>query len=156
MSAPKVLEGGKRYAVTVPARSDKAFTEWRTANKSRVGIAEVRQSSDYSLPTSTGYPDLVTVPKEPTGVATYEVRITPGPALPVPAIDGGGFDELGKPGGIQTVDDYTPTSSPEYTANVVPDIASVFTPKKVAIGAGVALAVVLGSLFVWKRFFSPI
>jgi hypothetical protein len=155
MSAPKVLDPG-RYAVTVPARSDAAFVEWRTANKARVGIRQVRQSSDYSNPPPSEYPALFTVPPEPAGIATYEVEVTQGPALPVPVIDGGGFETLGKPGGLQNLDDLTPTSSPEYHANEVPDLATVFTPAKVATTAGIVVVAILGGLLLWKRFFSSI
>lgn len=121
--SPKTLTPGS-YIVTVPAKSDGQFTAWRQANKSRVVIHEVRQSSDYSLPAGGEYPALFTPVAEPKGIATYEIEVTQGPELAVPVIDGGGFEV--KDAG-HTVDAMTPTASPDYHANEVPS----FEPKEI-------------------------
>lgn len=138
--APKTLTPGS-YIVTVPAKSDAAFTEWRQANKSRIGIRQVRQTSDYSLPPSSEYPALFTPQPEATGVATYEIEVTPGPELAVPKIDGGGFEVKDA---THTVDAMTPTASADYHANEVPTL----DPKEIAKWGFFALAglVVLNAL----------
>lgn len=132
MAAPKTLTPGS-YIVTVPAKSDAAFTAWRQANKSRVAIRQVRQTSDYSLPPVSEYPPLFTTAPEPTGVATYEIEVTPGPELAVPVIPGGGFEVKDA---THTVDAMTPTASPDYHANEVPS----FDPKEIAKWSFAALA----------------
>ena len=129
--APKTLTPGS-YIVTVPAKSDGAFTTWRQANKSRVVIHEVRQTSDYSLPPVSEYPALFTPVAEPKGIATYEIEVTQGPELAVPVIDGGGFET--KDAG-HTVDTMTPTSDPSYHANEKPS----FDPGEIAKWGAVAL-----------------
>ena len=134
---PKTLTPGS-YIVTVPAKSDAQFTAWRQANKARVAIHEVRQSSDYSLPPVSDYPALFTVPPEPKGIANYEIEVNAGPELAVPVIDGGGFEVKDA---AHTVDAMTPTASPDYHANEVP----AFEPKELVkwgFAALVALVVV--------------
>lgn len=137
MSTPKVLDPG-RYAVTVPAPSDPQFTEWRMANKTRVGIREVRQTSGYQA-------------DDPNSIATYAIEVTAGPALPVPTIQGGGFDTLGKPGGPQSLDDFSPTSDPNYHANDVPEPPD---PATIVKWSALALAGLVVLNAVVKKFLS--
>jgi hypothetical protein len=42
------LEPGT-YSIDLPAKHEKAFTEWRTANKGNVGITIVEPSSDHQI-----------------------------------------------------------------------------------------------------------
>ena len=141
--APKTLTPGS-YIVTVPAKSDGAFVAWRQANKSRIVIHEVRQTSDYSLPPASEYPPLFTPAAEPAGVATYEIEVTQGPELAVPIIDGGGFE---KKDAAHTVDTMSPTSDPSYHANETPS----FDPKEIVKWSALALLGLIVANAIIKR-----